>query len=70
MEEHGHLVLDHLIKDRLLQVSAATIDRVLRKTRVPPALVACVNSSSPNVNVPLRPQLSLSVNNGCKRESS
>jgi hypothetical protein len=33
MERHGHLLLDHVIKDKLLQISAATIDRVLRKTR-------------------------------------
>lgn len=33
MERHGHMLLDHVIKDKLLQVSAATIDRVLRKTR-------------------------------------
>jgi len=33
MERHGHLRLDATIKDRLLSVSAATIDRALRGTR-------------------------------------
>jgi hypothetical protein len=33
MERHGHLRLDATIRDRLLSVSAATIDRALRSTR-------------------------------------
>ncbi|MGD0636309.1 MAG: transposase [Beijerinckiaceae bacterium] len=33
MESHGHLVLDALVRDQLLQMSAATIDRALRDTR-------------------------------------
>lgn len=33
MERHGHLSLDPTVKDKLLSVSAATIDRVLRTTR-------------------------------------
>ncbi|MFC3110960.1 transposase family protein [Undibacterium arcticum] len=33
MERHGHLLLDAAIKDKLLLISAASIDRVLRKTR-------------------------------------
>jgi hypothetical protein len=34
MERHGHLDLDSVIKDKLLQVSAATIDRALAATRL------------------------------------
>jgi hypothetical protein len=33
MERHGHLSLDPDVKDKLLSVSAATIDRALRATR-------------------------------------
>ena len=33
MERHGHLSLDPTVKDKLLGVSAATIDRALRTTR-------------------------------------
>ena len=33
MERHGHLDLDPVIKTKVLQVSAATIDRVLAATR-------------------------------------
>ena len=33
MERHGHLSLDAVVKDKLLSVSAATIDRALRGTR-------------------------------------
>ena len=33
MERHGHLSLDPAVKDKLLSVSAATIDRALRTTR-------------------------------------
>jgi len=33
MERHGHLSLDPTLKDKLLRVSAATIDRALRETR-------------------------------------
>ena len=33
LERHGHLQLDHLVRERLLSISAATIDRVLKKTR-------------------------------------
>ncbi len=33
MERHGHLDLDSVVKQKLLQISAATIDRVLRATR-------------------------------------
>lgn len=33
MERHGHLSLDPTVKDKLLSVSAATIDRALRVTR-------------------------------------
>jgi len=33
MERHGHLALDPAVKDKLLQVKAATIDRVLADTR-------------------------------------
>jgi hypothetical protein len=33
MERHGHLSLDSAVKDKLLGVSAATIDRALRATR-------------------------------------
>lgn len=34
MERHGHLELDPLVRDRLLQISAATIDRSLASTRL------------------------------------
>ena len=33
MERHGHLSLDAMLKDKVLSVSAATIDRALRATR-------------------------------------
>jgi len=33
MERHGHLNLDPIVKNKLLSVSAATIDRALRATR-------------------------------------
>jgi hypothetical protein len=33
MERHGHLLLGAAIKDKLQQISAASIDRMLRKTR-------------------------------------
>ena len=33
MERHGHLALDAVVKGKLLDMSAATIDRVLRVTR-------------------------------------
>ena len=33
MERHGHINLDPAIKPRVLQVSAATIDRLLTATR-------------------------------------
>ena len=33
MERHGHLELDPVVKSRLLQISAATIDRALSDTR-------------------------------------
>lgn len=33
MERHGHLMLDDLVRARLLEVSAATIDRILRPAR-------------------------------------
>src|SRR3989304_8286488 len=33
MERHGHLSLDPTVKDKLLSMSAATIDRALRATR-------------------------------------
>ena len=33
MERHGHLELDPIVKDKLLRVSAATIDRALADTR-------------------------------------
>ena len=33
MQRHGHLCLDAVLKDKLLSVSAATIDRTLRLTR-------------------------------------
>jgi len=33
MERHGHLALDAVVKDKVLQVSAATIDRVLDDVR-------------------------------------
>ena len=33
MEHHGHLVLDASVREELLQMSAATIDRTLRKVR-------------------------------------
>ena len=34
MERHGHLELDPIVKDKVLAVSAATIDRVLAGTRL------------------------------------
>ena len=34
MERHGHLDLDPVIKTKVLQVSAATIDRVLASARL------------------------------------
>jgi len=34
MERHGHLDLDPVIKTKLLQVSAATIDRILAAARL------------------------------------
>jgi hypothetical protein len=33
MERHGHLFLDAAVNDKLLQMSAASIDRLLRTTR-------------------------------------
>ena len=33
MERHGHILLDAVLKDKLLSMSAATIDRALRATR-------------------------------------
>ena len=33
MERHGHLSLDAMLKDKVLSVSAATLDRALRATR-------------------------------------
>ena len=33
MERHGHLDLDAVIREKLLRLSAATIDRALRETR-------------------------------------
>jgi hypothetical protein len=33
MESHGHLVLDASVREKLLQMSAATIDRTLREVR-------------------------------------
>ena len=33
MERHGHLQLDPVVKSRLLDISAATIDRLLRPQR-------------------------------------
>jgi len=33
MERHGHLALDAVVKDKILQVSAASIDRVLANAR-------------------------------------
>jgi hypothetical protein len=33
MERHGHLSLDPVVRDKLLQISAATIDRVLHDAR-------------------------------------
>jgi hypothetical protein len=33
MERHGHLALDPVVKGRLLAMSAATIDRLLRRVR-------------------------------------
>ena len=33
MERHGHLRLDPVVRSRLLEVSAATIDRLLRPVR-------------------------------------
>lgn len=33
MERHGHLRLDSEVRDRLVKISAATIDRVLRPVR-------------------------------------
>jgi hypothetical protein len=33
MERHGHLDLDPSVKQQLLQVSSATIDRLLSETR-------------------------------------
>ena len=33
MERHGHLEMDPIVKDKVLQVSAATIDRALADTR-------------------------------------
>jgi hypothetical protein len=34
MERHGHLELDPVVKDKLLQISAATIDRSMAATRL------------------------------------
>ena len=34
IERHGHLALDPIIKDKILKVSAATIDRLLAATRL------------------------------------
>ena len=34
MERHGHLELDPIVKDKVLAVSAATIDRMLAGTRL------------------------------------
>jgi hypothetical protein len=34
MERHGHLRLEEAVRDRLLTMSAATIDRMLRDTRI------------------------------------
>jgi hypothetical protein len=39
MERHGHLALDEAVRSRLLAVSAATIDRLLRPVRRPAGTV-------------------------------
>ena len=50
MERNGHLRLDPAVKDRLLQMSAATIDRLLRPVRA----LAKQGRRKVSVNTPLR----------------
>jgi hypothetical protein len=42
MERHGHLDLDRIIKSKLVQITAATIDRMLADARV------CASTGSAN----------------------
>jgi hypothetical protein len=55
MERNGHLRLDPAVKDRLLQMSAATIDRLLRPVRA----LAKQDRRKVSVNTPLRKSITI-----------
>ena len=55
MERNGHLRLDPAVKDRLLQMSAATIDRLLRPVRA----LAKQGRRKVSVNTPLRKSITI-----------
>ncbi len=55
MEHHGHLCLDGEVRDRLLGMSAATIDRVLRPVRAS----AKQGRRRASLNTPLRKSISI-----------
>lgn len=55
MERNGHLRLDSAVRDRLLKMSAATIDRVLRPVRA----LAKQGRRKVSVNTPLRKSITI-----------
>ena len=55
MEHHGHLCLDREVRERLLGMSAATIDRLLRPVRAS----AKQGRRRTSVNTPLRKSISI-----------
>ena len=55
MERNGHLRLDPAVKDRLLRMSAATIDRLLRPVRA----LAKQGRRKVSVNTPLRKSITI-----------
>ena len=60
MERNGHLRLDLSVKERLLQMSAATIDRLLRPVRA----VAKQGRRKVSVNTPLRKSIAIRTYEG------
>ncbi len=60
MERNGHLRLDSPVKDRLLQMSAATIDRLLQPVRV----LAKQARRKVSVNTPLRKSIAIRTYEG------
>ena len=55
MERNGHIRLDPAVKDRLLRMSAATIDRLLRPVRA----LAKQGRRKVSVNTPLRKSITI-----------